>query len=155
MCIARVGYHSKAPSDAVLRRPNARTVDATPHAMRTIAHEPRAGSLPASETTDRPSKTQRKEMMHALQNLGRELVELDPSRLASLDLPEQLAEAIALARRLTRHEAKRRQMQYVGRLMRDVDPQPLIDALARWSGGTRGRTESRGVASRTPGSRRE
>ena len=137
MCIARVGYHSKAPSHAVLRRPNARTVDATPHAMRTIAHEPRAGSLPAPEKAERPSKTQRKEMMHALQDLGRELVELEPSRVATLGLPEQLSEAIALARKLTRHEAKRRQMQYIGRLMRDVDPQPLIDALARWSGGAR------------------
>ena len=144
MCIARVGYHSKAPSDAVLRRPNAQTVDAIPHAMRTTAREPRAGSLPAPETAERPSKTQRKEMMHALQDLGRELVELDPSRVASLDLPERLAEAIALARRLTRHEAKRRQMQYVGRLMRDVDPQPLIDALARWSGGARRGSGSHG-----------
>lgn len=85
-----------------------------------------------------PSKTQRKHEMHALQDLGRELVELDPSRVATLGLPERLVDAIALARKLTRHEAKRRQMQYIGRLMRDVDPQPLIDALARWSGGARG-----------------
>ena len=84
MCIARVGYHSKAPSDAVLRRPNARTVETTPHAMRTIAHEPRAGTVPAPETAERPSKTQRKYAMHALQDLGRELVELDPSRVATL-----------------------------------------------------------------------
>jgi ribosome-associated protein len=76
--------------------------------------------------------------MHALQELGAELVLLDPSRLAKLDLPEALADAIALARRLTRHEAKRRQMQYIGRLMRDVDPEPLREALVRWSRGSRG-----------------
>lgn len=90
--------------------------------------------------------------MHALQDLGRELVLLEPSKVASLDLPERLAEAIALARRLTRHEAKRRQMQYIGRLMRDVDPQPLIDALARWSGRARS-AGSRGAGPRDPGSR--
>ncbi|HEX7329730.1 MAG TPA: ribosome biogenesis factor YjgA [Casimicrobiaceae bacterium] len=120
--------------------------------MRPIARAPRAGTVPAPETAERPSKTQRKEMMHALQDLGRELVDLDPSRLTSLDLPEQLAEAIALARKLTRHEARRRQMQYIGRLMRDVDPQPLIDALARWSGGARRGSGPRGVASRDAGS---
>lgn len=153
MCIARVGYHSKARPDAVVRRLNARTVDTTPHAMRTTAREPRAGTPPAPETAERPSKTQRKEMMHALQDLGRELVELDPSRVATLGLSEQLSEAITLARKLTRHEAKRRQMQYIGRLMRDVDPQPLIDALTRWSGGARRGSGSRSAPSRDAGSR--
>lgn len=83
------------------------------------------------------SKTRRKKVMHALQDLGRELVELDPAKVARLDLPESLADAIALARRLTRHGAKRRQMQYIGRLMRDVDPQPLRAAIARNSRGLR------------------
>ena len=73
--------------------------------------------------------------MHALQELGEELVALDPKRLAMLELPEQLADAIALARSLTRHEARRRQLQYVGRLMRGVDAEPLRAALARWAHG--------------------
>ncbi len=98
----------------------------------------RAGSVPAPAAPEPPSKTQRKHRMHALQELGAELVLLDPSRLEKLDLPEALADAIALARRLTRHEAKRRQMQYIGRLMRDVDPEPLREALVRWSRGSRG-----------------
>lgn len=98
----------------------------------------RAGSVPAPAAPESPSKTQRKHRMHALQELGAELVLLDPSRLEKLDLPEALADAIALARRLTRHEAKRRQMQYIGRLMRDVDPEPLREALVRWSRGSRG-----------------
>lgn len=75
--------------------------------------------------------------MHALQDLGVQLVALDARRLAALDLPERLVDAIALARTMTRHEAKRRQMQYIGRLMRDIDPAPLRDALATWSEGPR------------------
>jgi ribosome-associated protein len=82
-----------------------------------------------------PSKTRRKQEMHALQALGEELVALDPKRLATLELPEQLADAIALARAITRHEARRRQLQYVGRLMRGVDPEPLRAALAQWAHG--------------------
>ena len=80
----------------------------------------------------RPSKTRLKREMEALQDLGETLVGLDRSRLAELDLPERLVDAIELARGITRHEARRRQMQYVGRLMRDVDPAPIRAALERW-----------------------
>lgn len=97
----------------------------------------RTAAAPTRAADEPPSKTQRKRMMHDLQELGAELVVLDPSKIAMLGLPEPLADAIALARRLTRHEAKRRQMQYIGRLMRDVDPVPLRETLARWSRGTR------------------
>jgi ribosome-associated protein len=83
-----------------------------------------------------PSKTRRKQDMHALQQLGVALVALDAKRLAMLDLPEPLADAIALARKLTPHEARRRQMQYIGRLMRDVDAAPIRDALAAWAEGS-------------------
>jgi ribosome-associated protein len=84
-----------------------------------------------------PSKTRRKQDMHALQELGVALVSLDPARLATLDLPEKLAEAIAFARRTTRHEARRRQLQYIGRLMRDVDAAPIRATLAAWAEGPR------------------
>lgn len=86
---------------------------------------PEAGEVPRS-------KTRRKRDSEALQDLGVTLVALDPGRLAALGLPERLVDAITLARGLTRHEARRRQMQYVGRLMRDVDPDPIRTALARW-----------------------
>lgn len=89
--------------------------------------EPRGASDPGSA----PSKSQRKREMTALQSLGERLVTLDAARVAALDLPERLTDAIALARTLTRHEARRRQMQYIGRLMRDVDPAPIEEALAR------------------------
>jgi ribosome-associated protein len=94
--------------------------------------EPTAGPDP-----DRPSKSQRKRDMHALQGLGERLVALDASRLATLDLPERLVDAIVLARSVTRHEARRRQLQYVGRLMRDVDAARIEAAFARWDEGPR------------------
>lgn len=82
-----------------------------------------------------PSKTRRKHAMHALQDLGEALVALDPRRLAELQLPERLADAIVQARGIRAHEGRRRQMQYVGKLMRDVDPAPIRDALDRWARG--------------------
>jgi ribosome-associated protein len=80
----------------------------------------------------RPSKTRLKHEMEALQELGETLVSLDAARLRSLDLPERLVDAVVLARGITKHEARRRQMQYLGRLMRDVDPVPIRAALERW-----------------------
>ncbi len=71
------------------------------------------------------SKTRRKQEMHALQDLGETLVGLTAAQLAGIELPERLADAIAEARRIKGFEARRRQMQYVGRLMRDVDPAPI------------------------------
>lgn len=73
--------------------------------------------------------------MHELQDLGVALVALDAKRLATLDLPETLVDAITLARTITRHEARRRQLQFIGRLMRDIDPAPLRAALAAWAEG--------------------
>jgi ribosome-associated protein len=87
-----------------------------------------ASAPPAADVP--PSKTRRKQAMHELQDLGEALVALDPPRLAALGLPERLAEAIALARRITKHEGRRRQMQFIGRLMRDVDAEPIRAALA-------------------------
>ncbi|MBI3148897.1 MAG: DUF615 domain-containing protein [Betaproteobacteria bacterium] len=84
-----------------------------------------------------PSKTRRKEAMHALQDLGEALVLVSPERLAQIELPERLRDAIVEARRITRHEARRRQMQYLGRLMRDVDPEPIRAKLDEWEQGPR------------------
>jgi len=90
-------------------------------------------SIPAHDDATAPSKTRRKKDMLALQDLGESLVALDPGKLAELALPERLADAIAQARSITRHEARRRQMQFVGRLMRDVDPEPIRAALERFA----------------------
>lgn len=69
--------------------------------------------------------------MLALQDLGVALAGLDPAKLRELHLPEPLEEAILATRSITKHEARRRQLQYVGRLMRDVDPEPIHAALER------------------------
>lgn len=85
----------------------------------------------------RPSKSQRKRDMTALQELGERLVELSPEQLDSLPLEEFLRDAVDEARRITAHEGRRRQMQYVGRLMREVDPEPIRRALALFDGRSR------------------
>ena len=90
---------------------------------------------PEIAAREAPSKTRRKLEMHELQDLGVALVALDSKRLATLDLPEQLVDAIALARTIPPHEARRRHLQYIGRLMRDVDAAPIRTALAAWAEG--------------------
>lgn len=74
---------------------------------------------------ERPSKSQRKRDVHALQKLGTELVALNTAQLAQFNLPERLAEAVAEAQRITNFEGRRRQMQYIGKLMRDIEPEPI------------------------------
>lgn len=80
------------------------------------------------------SKTRRKQEMHALQDLGEALLRLTPRQLAELDLPEALLEALHEAGRIKSREALRRQMQYIGRLMRQLDPAPIQAKLAAWRG---------------------
>jgi ribosome-associated protein len=80
---------------------------------------------------EKPSKSQRKRDMLALQKIGEILVELPESQLAAIPLDPLLAEAIHHARTLTSHEAKRRQLQYIGRLMRKIDPTPIEEAVAK------------------------
>lgn len=75
------------------------------------------------------SKTKRKQEMTALQTLGAKLVELPESQLAEMPMDEKLRDAVLAAKRIKSHEAKRRQMQYIGRLMRNVDPQPLRERM--------------------------
>lgn len=79
---------------------------------------------------DRPSKSQLKREMTALQELGEQLLKLPLSKLRDMPIPEKLFDAIELAQRIKDREGLRRQRQYIGRLMRDVDPEPLRDALS-------------------------
>jgi len=80
------------------------------------------------------SKTRRKQSMHALQALGDRLAEMPIERLRKIDMPEALLDAIRQAQGMGRNEARRRQMQYVGKLMRDVDPAPIEAAIAAFDG---------------------
>jgi ribosome-associated protein len=105
---------------------------------------PRQGPLTADrvDTDDADvalSKTKRKATMHALQDLGEELVALDARRLADLatevELPERLVEAIMQARTITAWGGRKRQLQYIGKLMRDVDSEPIRRRLDAWAHG--------------------
>jgi ribosome-associated protein len=80
------------------------------------------------------SKTRRKREMHELQALGTALAELPESQLKEMRLDEGLLAALLEVKRIKSHEAKRRQMQYIGRLMRDVDPAPIRSRLAELEG---------------------
>lgn len=87
-----------------------------------------------SEVPEPPSKSQRKRDMHALQDLGEQLVALSLDQLKKVPMPEALADAVREAKRITKHEARRRQMQYVGRLMRNADPEPIQAQLDIFNG---------------------
>lgn len=76
-----------------------------------------------------PSKTRRKKEMHARQEMGERLAGLDSKRLSTFDLPEVLVDAINEARQMRAHGARRRQMQLIGKLMREIDPVPIQKKL--------------------------
>ncbi len=77
-----------------------------------------------------PSKSARKRAAHELQSLGEQLLRLREAELAALELPETLREALQLARRISSRGALARQRQYIGKLMRTIDPEPIRAALA-------------------------
>ena len=78
------------------------------------------------------SKTRRKTAMLDLQALGEDLIALSAGRLARLDLPENLLQAVIEAKCITKHGALKRQRQYIGRLMRDVDAAPIQAMIESW-----------------------
>lgn len=94
------------------------------------------------------SKTRRKKQMSDLQEVGARLVELSAEQLARLELPENLRDAIEAARGMTRHEARRRQIQYIGRIMRDVDAGPIAERLAALTAPSKRQTALFHVAER-------
>ena len=97
------------------------------------------GDDPAAAPDLPVSKTRKKAEMHALQDMGEALVALDPKRLAQLaaeaPLPARLVDAIVEARSITAWGGRKRQIQFVGRLMRDVDPEPIRHRLDQWAQG--------------------
>ncbi len=88
-----------------------------------LAHEP-------APLRERPSKTRRKQASHDLQALGEALLELPDEQVRTLGLSESLVDAIAAARRIRAHEARRRQMQLIGKLMRLNDVELARAAVA-------------------------
>ena len=72
-----------------------------------------------------PSRSEKKRQSIALQNMGEELTRLGPQEVKNLDLPADLREALQLYARIGDHEGRRRQMQFIGRVMREIDPAPI------------------------------
>ncbi len=83
----------------------------------------------AAEEVGPPSKTQLKAEADEKQALGEALLTLRADLMARLDLPDKLLDAIADAKRITNFEGKRRQMQFIGKLMRPLDPEPIRAAI--------------------------
>jgi ribosome-associated protein len=76
------------------------------------------------------SRTQKKNEVTALQKLGKKLVSLPKSQILKMGLSKLLEQALLDAKTITKNEAKRRQFQYIGRLMRDVDEKAIEDFLS-------------------------
>ncbi|GHD74690.1 ribosome biogenesis factor YjgA [Vogesella fluminis] len=96
-------------------------------------HNDGADALPAS-------KSQRKRDMDALQDIGRALTELPAAKLKKMNLDDGLLAAVLDFQRITANGAKRRQLQYIGKLMRDIDPQPIEQQLAALRGDSSAHT---------------
>ena len=86
------------------------------------------------EVYDGPSKSQQKRDVEALQALGEALVRLPDAQFKRIELPEALRAAAAECRRITQHGALRRQKQYIGKLMRSIDPAPIQAQLDVFNG---------------------
>jgi ribosome-associated protein len=76
------------------------------------------------------SRTKKKQQVEELQKLGAALIALPAVTLDALDLPAQLLAAVREAQRITSHEARRRQVQFIGKVMRKIDPEPVRKAVA-------------------------
>ena len=77
------------------------------------------------------SKTQVKEEMHQLQALGKQLTELNAAKLAEVPMDAVLSEALATMHRIKSREARRRQLQYIGKLMRKADVEAIEAVLEK------------------------
>jgi ribosome-associated protein len=80
------------------------------------------------------SRTKKKQHVEELQKLGAALIALPPVQLDALGLPAELLAAVRDAQRITSHEARRRQVQFIGKVMRRIDPGPVRAAVAAIAG---------------------
>jgi ribosome-associated protein len=86
------------------------------------------------EVYDGPSKSQKKRDVEALQDIGTLLVKLPAGQFKRIELPEDLRIAVADCRKITQNGALRRQKQYIGKLMRGIDPAPIQAQLDVFNG---------------------
>ena len=95
----------------------------------------RPPALPTADAPLTPSKSQRKRDAHAVQALGGQLVALSAAQLGRLDLSEALHEAVVAVQRMRAHGARMRQLQYIGKLMRQLEPTVLSRVRAALAPG--------------------
>ncbi|MBZ0067872.1 MAG: DUF615 domain-containing protein [Thiobacillus sp.] len=86
------------------------------------------------EVYDGPSKSQKKREVEALQDIGDLLVKLPAAQFKRIELPDNLRTAVADCRKITQNGALRRQKQYIGKLMRSIDPAPIQAQLDAFNG---------------------
>tara|TARA_B100001059_G_C17662438_1_gene490140 strand:- start:14 stop:598 length:585 start_codon:yes stop_codon:yes gene_type:complete len=87
--------------------------------------------------SDEKSKTQVKRELHALQDLGQRLTTLKPDLLNKLPLTDALRKALEEAPKHTANSAKKRHVQFIGRLMRDQDIEAILTLLDQLDASTR------------------
>ncbi|MFZ6752799.1 ribosome biogenesis factor YjgA [Undibacterium sp. Dicai25W] len=95
------------------------------------------------EEYDRPSKSELKRQMTALQKLGQELVEQPRDRVKRVPMPEDVRDAILACQQISSHEGRRRQMQYVGKKMRTLDEEEVAliqKTIDSWKGASKSET---------------
>lgn len=110
-----------------------------PHGRKTEGTYTRGRGLHSQPVADEeeelpPSKTKIKKQMHELRDLGKELTELSKDQLEQLDIPDSLRDAVREMKGINKFGAQRRQIQYIGKLMREVDPAPILAKLDAWKG---------------------
>jgi ribosome-associated protein len=124
-----LGLERQCPHAAMARR-------AAPHRGIDLHYGDAGEPAAADAGSNRPSKTQAKQKSHSLQDLGEAVAELSADALKAIDMPEVLRDAIEQYRRTKSHEGRRRQMQYVGKLMHRADEDALREAVAAATLGT-------------------
>ncbi len=82
-----------------------------------------------TEYTDDKSRTEIKNEANELQRLGERLISLTSQQLSCIDIPEELKDAVLAAKTISSNKAKRRQHQFIGSLMRQIDPEPVVKAI--------------------------
>ena len=78
---------------------------------------------------DYKSKTKKKKEAHSLQKLGEKLLQLSKEQIREIDIPEEILDALNLARTIRSREGFRRQVQYIGSLMRTIDSDSIQEAV--------------------------
>lgn len=100
-------------------------------------YDTRADHDEDDEFDDRPSKSQRKRDCDALQALGKELTQLTAEQISQIPLPEETAHAIRDFAAMKSFGAQRRQLQLIGKLMRNLNAAAVREAIDRATGESR------------------